>query len=249
MGKSLAEMRSSTMVGRPERTYELCLAGKVVSEIQTILGDLDTIRQDEAARADGVTLARPRRAAESSNVTALVDRLKELQSVVEEHTGVLTLVGIDEGDWRTWCDEHPPREGNVRDDEVAYGYCNADDLIAELGTYATLWNGDKMAAGDWEFIRSTAAPGDVTKIASIVVQMHETVVNLGKLLSNSLGILDVGTASGSPFGSKSDSASCTDGSPQKPTPTTTPPATSPAPPSSPESPGSTPRNDSSSSPS
>jgi hypothetical protein len=131
---------------------------------------------------------------EGSEVAKIRARLKELAAELEEHTGTLVLQGITEGDWRLWVDEHPAREGNERDEGIAFGCCNADALIDELGRFAHSWNGDTMAPGDWGFLAANAAPGDIKTLAQLVVTMHESVVDIPKLLSNSRGILDADTA-------------------------------------------------------
>lgn len=187
MSKTLAELRQSPRVGLPERTYSLCLASKLIGEIRTLAIELDEAETVAAAqREDDANTTRPRRAGEASPVTAIRERLAALREEMVEHTGTLTLLGVDEGKWRTWVDAHPARTDNGRDRQIALGYCNADDLLDDLGTYAHAWNGDPLAVGDWDWIRSQAAPGDLKELGRLVVSMHEMAVDVPKLLSDLL---------------------------------------------------------------
>jgi hypothetical protein len=187
MSKTLAELRQSPRVGLPERTYSLCLASKLIGEVRTLAVELDDAMDEAAAQAEGDgSKARPRRAGESSTVLKIRKRMAALREEMVEHTGTLGLLGVDEGKWRAWVDEHPAREGNARDQQITLGYCNADDLLDDLGTYAKTWNGDDLAAGDWDWIKSQAAPGDLKELGRLVVSMHEMAVDVPKLLSDLL---------------------------------------------------------------
>lgn len=190
MSKSLAELRQSPRVGLPERTYSLCLASTLVGEVQTLWAQLEDIESKEAAAANGDAAARPKRMGEGSDAAKVRARLSELRAEMLEHTGTLTLRGITEGEWRLWVDEHPARDDNERDAKVAYGICDADALLDDLGRYAKAWNGEDMGPGDWDFIKANAAAGDLKEIARTIVAMHEMTVDVPKLLSASLGTLD-----------------------------------------------------------
>lgn len=155
MSKSIAELRQSPHVGLPERTYPLCLASTLVGEVQALLGQLEDARAADRAQTEGdESAAKPKRMGAGSGTAKIRKRLAELSEEMREHTGTLTLRGTDEGAWRLWVEAHPAREGNDRDARIAYGACNADDLIDDLGKYAAAWNDDPIAAGDWDFIRS-----------------------------------------------------------------------------------------------
>lgn len=184
MSKSLAELRQSPHVGLPERSYSLCLASALVGEVQSLWEDLKDAEARTAAQADGDgDRVAPRRAGEKSPAAAIRGRLAELQEEMLEHTGKLGLRGIRSAEWNAWVAEHPAREGNLRDSEYAYGICDADALLADLGQFAVSWNGDPITPADWEFITGAAIPGDMNAIVQVVVAMHETAVNVPKLLS------------------------------------------------------------------
>lgn len=189
MSMSLDALRASDRTGLPERTYPLCLASALVGEVQSVLTELREAEQVEAARQDSDNPT-PRRVGEPPVTAPIRARLATLRDEMAEHTGTLTLQAVTEGKWRTWVDEHPAREGNKRDAQIAYGCCNADDLLDDLEQFATKWNEDPIKPGDWDFILANAAPGDVKSLVQLVVVMHETAVDVPKLLSGSLGILD-----------------------------------------------------------
>lgn len=201
MSKSIAELRKSPHVGLPERSYDLCLASTLTAEVQTLLSDLEDARAAAGARIDDDTPGKPKRMADGGAVKKIRARLTVVRDEMREHTGTLTLRGIDEGKWRLWVEAHPAREDSERDNRIAHGYCNGDDLIDNLATFAAAWNGDPLKPavydadgelvepGDWDWIRSKAAPGDLLELASLVVVMHESVIDVPKLLNASPAIL------------------------------------------------------------
>jgi hypothetical protein len=191
MSKTLAELRQSPRVGLPTRTYSLCLAPQLMGEVQELFEAWQAAKVAEQAQREGdESAAPPKRMGGKAESAKIREQIVALSAEAEEHTGILTLRGFDEGAWRLWVDEHPAREGNKRDDEIAHGFCNADALIDGLEQFAHQWNGADMAAGDWAFIAENAAPADIKQIAELVVAMHENAVNLPKLLSSSLATLD-----------------------------------------------------------
>jgi hypothetical protein len=194
MSKTLAELRQSKRVGLPERTYQLCLAPKLVGEVQELISQLEDAEIAAEAQRSGDKASKPKRVADKSPVADLRAQLAALRDEMAEHTGTLTLRGTTEGAWREWTDEHPPRDEHARDKAIAYGVCNADDLLDALDSYAVAWNGENLSPGDWEWIVSTAAPGDLKSLVQLVIAMHETTVDVPKLLSGSLATLDDETA-------------------------------------------------------
>jgi hypothetical protein len=183
MSKSLAELRASTRVGLPERTYDLCLAQSLVAEAQSLESEKrDLLLAAETAAEKG----EPRRVGQKPDprIDEIDARLAALLDEMAEHTGELRLRGVDAGSWRRWTDAHPARESgrdekgrpiiNAVDEAVAYGLCDATALLADLGSYVVSWNGDPLGEGDWEFLANRAAPGDLNELCKIVVQLHET---------------------------------------------------------------------------
>lgn len=220
MPKSLADLRTSQHTSLPERSYSLCLAAGLVAEVQTLLDELDTIavpKGDDDGRPTG-----PPKRLNDPRIAKINARLAEVWSEMDEHTGDLRLRAITDGEWRRWVDENPARPENARDDDIAYGVCNADALMLNLGKFAHSWNGEPIAEQDWAFIESKAGHADLKQIARAVVTMHEMAADLGKYRLLSLG--NRGSANGSPSRSASESplADSTDGNPESDTNTSTP---------------------------
>lgn len=191
MSKTLAELRTSPLVGLPERTYSLCMASSLVGEVQSLVAQLQDAEDVAAAQAEGDgDKAPPRRAGQKSPTDKIRKRLVEVQAEMIEHTGKLGLRGIKNAAWMEWVAEHPAREGNQRDQAYTYGVCDADALMADLGRYAATWNGEPMTPADWAFLEDSAAPADIKGICQLVVAMHEMRLDIPKLLSGLLGTLE-----------------------------------------------------------
>lgn len=203
----LSEMKSSPDVGRPERTFQLCVSGKLTAELDAAdqaLFDAEQALAAGRARQQAVQegeehrpgrLGRPvvdvpalEKAA--ADAAAACDAIRER---MRGHTIDLALRAWENSEWRQWANAHPARDeetdpaGWNRDRRWAGGFCDIDALIADLGNTSpsgTRWiirYGDEEPEGDsWAFILANAAPGDLTKLASILVGMHEQEVDLGK---------------------------------------------------------------------
>lgn len=248
----LAELRAepSSTSRLPERTYPLCLAQNLVAEAQALEEKRDDLLIAHArdartpagdiASGEGEIKGRPRRAAERPTtppeVTEINTRLEELFDEMREHTGELRLRGKEAGAWIRWVGQHPPRKvlddnGKVlRDVEldlrVAHGVCDADALFETLAEYVVAWDNDPLDDGDWDFILSKAAPGDLQELCRLVVQMHEgRGVNAPpKSPSGSPETATSSTASSSPEPSGSPASGSSAGSPPNDTSTSTTPA-------------------------
>lgn len=198
MPKSLSEMQSSPDVGLPERTFPICVSGKLVAELEAadaelfeIEAELETERRKAQRRRDGEE-PQLRRGAKSPvpdlerKAEAAAERSDEIRARMEEHTIPLHLKGKSNGEWRQWATKHPARDedadptGHQRDQRHAAGFCNVDALIAECGQFVAKYGDEAPAEGSWEFVASNATPGDLTRLASTVVAMHEQGLDLGK---------------------------------------------------------------------
>lgn len=190
MPKPLSEIMKSPDVGRPQRTFPICVSGKLVAELEAADQELFAAQTElEAAQHD----KRPGRVGAKSPIPALERAVKEKAAVcdairerMEDTTILLHLEAAETGAWRRWALEHPARDedeqpaGHKRDRVHAAGYCDIDALISELGSYVTAYGDDQATPEAWEFVAANAAPGDLTRLASTVVAMHEQVVDLGK---------------------------------------------------------------------
>lgn len=194
MGKTLAELRATPPVSRPERSVTICLAPHLVAEVQALTEELQTVALDipdepDDDEPDGPPLkvgerVADRRPTENPRANEIRARLAELLDEIAEAEGELRIRATEDGAWRRWVDEHPPREegvpGHKRDREVAGGYCNADDLIDDLGTYAVSWDGEPLGDADWAVIAASTPYADKKRIATLIVSMQERGMDLGK---------------------------------------------------------------------
>lgn len=174
MAKTLAELRESPHVGLPERSYPICLAGKLLAEFEDL--DEQFQRALEAEESAG-----PRkRVGSKSKAKTIAEQLEKLRDEMEEHTVTVKVRARQQGEWRRWCEEHPAREDSDKDTKVFLGICNADDLVDDLGTYVVAINGEEPKDGDWAFVAANAVDGDKDGLAKIVASMHAGSVDIPK---------------------------------------------------------------------
>lgn len=175
---TLAELRARKHKALPTHAQRITLDQELIADVQrleTEKNDLktQTIRVD----ADGERTGAPRKSGEGGEAVARIAQIDaELDSLydrISDSEGELLLRGISGGDWQRWKDEHPPREGNVTDKRVAFGLCNATDLLNDLGRFAVSWDGEDLAESDWQMLTEQIPPGDLRDLVSKVVNMHE----------------------------------------------------------------------------
>lgn len=212
MSRSLAELRASGPPTRPERSKSLCLAPHLVAEVQALSEELATITQRQAT-------AGPKRAGEGEDPRAaeIRDRLAALLDEMAEHEGELRLrANLTDGEWRRWCNEHPPRPeddpARDRDDRVAWGFCNADDLLDNLHLFVHSWEGEPVSEADWrEVIEPRTATADKAEAAQMVVVMYENPLDFRQWRSALQGNLKRLSDSASPAPSTSPTSDSTVG--------------------------------------
>lgn len=159
---SLADLRKGAPTARTERIYQLCLRRDLMAEVDTLLADATVRPEDDEGQ--------PRRL----NPEKVDTRLQELEREIDDATGDLRLRAIPNGEWSRWINEHPAREKNDRDEQLAYGICNTDDLASELERWALSWNGEDLGANDWKtLILPNASGGDLKALVNLVVTMQE----------------------------------------------------------------------------
>ena len=172
---SLDDLRKGAPVARTERTYQLCLRLDLMAEVDALNQEWSAFRVAQAVADDDESQPR-KRLGEGGNHRAeeVRQRLAELRDELEDNTGDLRLRAIRDGEWRQWLNEHPARDGDLRDEQVAFGVCNADDLANDLGKWATAWNGEPLSVDDWDAIFSpNVGGGDRKALVSMVVLMQE----------------------------------------------------------------------------
>lgn len=180
---SLADLRSGDVkAALPERTYDLCIRPDLMAEIESLLGQVGPEPTEDEKEGQ------PQRLNPKSADGDRVARLKELSAQVADATGELRLRAIPDGEWRRWVNDHPPREKNPRDENLAFGLCNTDDLASDLARWVRSWNGELLGPDDWAtLLLPNAAGGDLKALANLVVMMQESTADPKWLLRVSLG--------------------------------------------------------------
>lgn len=166
----------------PTSVHYVCLDGEAIAQIQLLQREQAVIRAEAAQAADsGITKAR--KASEGAprpdpRIAALDKRLDELDDRRRSRSGDLTLRAGSGGEWTRWMAEHPAREDNALDENVALGYCNAEDLIEDLGKYVETWDGgegpETLTKSDWTKLRERLHPKTLHDLATAVVKLHAT---------------------------------------------------------------------------
>lgn len=202
MSKSLAELRKSKPASLPTRVVTVCLDLEVLAEVQRLEGeksDLHVELQGIAASSASQSRPNPRVAAINARVAEIDDELTAKFDRMRESEGELLLRATSGGAWQRWKDDHPAREDNKSDEAIAYGFCNASDLLDDLSKYVVEWNGEPFGKGDWdELFADRVAPADLRAICSLVVEMHEVRAQVPKSRSVSSELLTSATDSPSP---------------------------------------------------
>lgn len=214
MVKSMAELRAERSTTRPSRTYRATVGEgqKYVAEVQALTAENDDLLLRHAAeqgpRKMGMQPELPAR------VVEIRERVAELSGLMADYEGDLTITATrSDGDWAQWKIEHPARdegEPGATEDDVVGGFCNATDLLEDLATYVTHWEGEKLEAGDFEALNLLR--GDRKEIARVVVSMYEQAANLPKLRSGLQLLLASGPSSPSRETSASASGDSSAGS-------------------------------------
>lgn len=205
MALTLAELRARKHKSLPTHVQRLTLDQDLLADVQRLEAERNDllVEAQRAKPVDDESDGPPRKMAGKSlppRVEEINAELAGLYDRLRDSEGELLLRGISGGEWQQWKDEHPPREGNVSDQEVAYGLCNATDLLNDLGRYVVSWEGEELAADDWRgWFAVQVAPGDLRDLVNAVVMMHErSGVRAPKSLNGSSGTPDGASDSESP---------------------------------------------------
>lgn len=190
MTKTLAELRATKPGSLPTRSVTICLDQALLAKAQRLEAEKTDLMVAEARRTgDGEDReGPPRRQGEGPNprISEIDEDLAALYDEMRASEGDLLLRATSGGKWARWKDDHPARDGNQSDETIAYGFCNASDLLDDLGTYVAEWNGEPLAADDWSsWLCDQVAPADLRALCSTVVEMHETRITVPKSRSAS----------------------------------------------------------------
>lgn len=191
MPKSLADLRRERPTSLPTRVVKVCLDQAVLAEVQRLEAEKNELLiQAQMQRSDDPDAGGPPKRMvprESPRVAEINTELAAQYATMRESEGELLLRAVSGGRWMRWKDDHPAREDNTSDELIAYGYCNAADLLDSLSDFVAEWNGEPLAADDWTWLSEQIAPADLRELCQQVVEMHETRVTIPKSPSASSG--------------------------------------------------------------
>ena len=160
----------------PTSVHYVCLDGQAVAEIQRLEREKGLIASEQGP-------VKMRKASEGApppdpRIVAIDEELDALDEKRRERSGDLTLRATDGGAWTRWVAAHPAREGNDLDERVTGGYCNAEDLVEDLGKYVEAWDGgdgpESIDATAWAKLSVRLNPKTLHDLATRVVQLHST---------------------------------------------------------------------------
>lgn len=184
MSQTIAQMRAKGSPKRAETRKELCLAPHLISEVQRIQNEWQQIAAGLPSKSDDEEKdGPPRRLGQASTdprLKPLEERLAELHAEMREESGVLILRAIDGGEWLRWRSAHPARKDNRVDEEIGYGLINAEALANDLFQFVGSFNDEPVDVDDWAYVLGAAAPGDISDIVKVVIQMHEVSIAIPK---------------------------------------------------------------------
>lgn len=182
MPKSLAEMRQSPHVGLAERTFTICVAGKLAVEYQQIRDAyLDALAQEKgAAEAEEDGKGSTMRVGERPKSIEFAEQLDALADKMAEHEVALRIRAKPDADWRAFKRANPPKDSD-REDRIA-GY-DFDALINSVADYLVPEACEPALTNmpaDWEFVRGNASARDLHDLAAMIHNAHETSVDVPK---------------------------------------------------------------------
>lgn len=207
MPKSLADLRAGTPA-RPERSLTVTV-GEGVRYVAKIMALQDEL-EEAVTRMTGDGSPRKMGEGVPPELDALREQIAEQARLMGDYEGTILIRATrTDGEWRRWCNEHPPREdgkpGRDRDVELtgwsdgrrSVARCNADALMDDLATYVVEWEGERLEDGDFD--RLGIAGPDRKQIARMVVDMYENeALDVPKWRRGLSGIQASATSSDSP---------------------------------------------------
>ena len=179
MAKTLAELRQSEYVGLPERTYPLCMAGKVAADVEELEAQLDALPERTANGGQGQRVGR------KSDQRRIEEEIEKLREVMNDHLVPIRLQAKAGHDWRAFIAEHPPREKDALDQRTGF---NVDEVIANLDQFILHVSGEKLKKGEWAWVVENAADGDLKEMTRLLIDMHNTAVDVPKSRLNSQAV-------------------------------------------------------------
>lgn len=190
MSKTLADLRKEKdqPAQLPTRVIKACLDQSLLADIQRLTSEKsDLLTESVRTTGEGEQAGPPKRQGEGTNprLAEIDAELEPLYQRLRDTEGEILLRATDGGSWLRWKDAHPAREGNESDERFAYGFCNATDLMGDLGKFVISWDGDEFGPGEWDWFSKKVAPADLAECVKAVVEMHESRISAPKSQSTS----------------------------------------------------------------
>jgi len=184
---TLAELRAQTgpkPLPKATRTVTLIEGQHLLAQVQAleeekrdllVQAQRDTEQAEDDGRKRTLKAGQKPEPSEPPRVEEIKAEIKTTVGHLAEFQAEVGLRGLTGGDWQRYKDEHPPREDNKADLQLTAGLCNASDLFADLGRFVASWEGEDLAAGDWnEHVAERICYADRRDLVSDVVDLHET---------------------------------------------------------------------------
>lgn len=179
---TLAELRAMPADDRPETTTTVTLikGQHLLKEERRLVDEYNDLLIQAERRAEDQREGRaaPRKVGEgggnADRLAELKDAIAAIRDRLAEFQGEVDSRGFGPGEWQRYKDDHPARENNRDDKMAAKGCCNATDLLNDLGQFASAWNGEPLADGDWDGgLVDKIMPGDLAQMVRDIVDMHQ----------------------------------------------------------------------------
>lgn len=203
MAKSLADLRSQRPKTLPTREIPVCLDWDITNKMVRLESERGDLQVAEIEKREK-TNARPKMA-EGANprIDEIEQELRDLLDQQREATGMLTVRAIPGGEWALWKDEHPVRWTGTGDDrvmsesdrQIGYGLVDSTALLAELGRWLYLWEGEEVAAEDRTAVLEAISPGDQNEICRKVILLQEGSTTLAPKSQSASSTTEVSAAS------------------------------------------------------
>lgn len=207
MAKSLADLRTQRPKTLPTREIPICLDWDLTNEMMRLETELGDLRIELAEARENKSAAKPKMGEgvdpRIEKIEAIEQRMRDLLDQQRDATGMLTVRAIQSGEWALWKDEHPVRWSGTGDDrvmnesdrQIGYGLVDSTALLAELGRWLHLWEGDEVATEDRSAVLDAISPGDLNEICRKVILLQEGSTTLAPKSRNASSTTETSDAS------------------------------------------------------
>lgn len=179
---TLAELRAQSgpqPLPRHTKIVTLVEGQHLLAEMESLADELLSIAaKASGTNEDGERTGAPRKTGQGADLSERAEEIRarqaEIPNDLAEFQGELGLVGISGGDWQRFKDDNPPRENHRQDYAYTGGRCHSGAVFAALGKFVKTWNGDPVAADDWDkWLAERITYSDRRDMIKVIVGMHE----------------------------------------------------------------------------